>query len=133
MNIDLFNSTKLAAYFLWETTQYGNALELWYCAEDIASFMERFQVETEADVEAVLRQGKTDPGYIEFLRHVAFRIYIYTNREDADTNWFDAERLVCNVEWRRASVAIARIYRQGKQETGALAGVKSEAVREYYQ
>ena len=133
MNMDLFNSTKLAAYFLWEATGHDNALSLWYCAEDIASFLERYEIQSEGEIVSILRQGVTDPGYVHFIRHIAFRIFVYTNRDDAEANWFAAESLAANIEWRRASVDIARIYGESAKGSGALSGVKSDAVREYYQ
>jgi len=133
MNMDLFNNTKLAAYFLWETTRCENALSLWYCAEDIASFLERYEIKSEAEISSILRQGVTDPGYVHFMRHIAFRIFVYTNRDDADANWYAAETLAANIEWRRAAVEVARIYGECEKGSGTLNGVKSDAIREYYQ
>jgi len=131
--MELFNSTKLAAYFLWETTKHDNALSLWYCAEDIASFLERYEIKSEDEILSIVRQGVTDPGYIHFVRHIAFRIFVYTNRDDADANWYAAETLIANIEWRRASVDVARIYGESEKGSGELSGVKSDAIREYYQ
>ena len=133
MDKDLFNNTKLAAYFLWEATGYENALGLWFCAEDIGSFLERFHIETASAIEDILKRGKTDLGYIHFVRHIAFRIFIYTNCEDSERNWYDAEALVRNSEWQQAITTLARIYRDSKHDASVLSGVKSEAVREYYQ
>jgi len=133
MDAALFNSTKQAAYFLWETTGHDNALALWFCAEDIAGFLERFHIETAAAIEDIQQRGKTDQGYVHFLRHIAFRIFIYTNREDMARNWYDAEALVQNGEWRQAITALACLYRKNKTNPPSLADIKCEAVRMYYQ
>jgi len=131
-NMELFNSTKLAAYFLWEATKCENALGLWHCAEEISSFLERSRIDSPAEIASILQRGKMDQGYIYFVRHIAFRIYLYTAREDALANWYDAERLVADANWQQAAVALALLYRGSKANGDALADVKSDAVRAYY-
>ena len=132
MNVELFDNTKLAAYFVWEVTGCANALALWYCAEDTAGLLERMGVRTAAQIDAIVRLGQADPGYVSFLRHIAFRLYIYTGCADAAANWYAAERLAANTEWRRAMAAMAGLLHASRETGVAIPGIKLEAVRAYY-
>jgi hypothetical protein len=114
MNEKLFNNTKLCAYFLWEYTNAENTLILWYCSEDMASFLEQHDYLTPDKIMAVLRLGVYDLGYINFVRHIAYRIYQYTNNSDSIANWFAAEHLISNYEWRVAITEMASIYASEK-------------------
>jgi hypothetical protein len=107
MNTKLFEHTKLASYFLWEYTHYDNALKLWHCAQDMAGYMKRAGITSHTDIEAIKNKGTHDPAYVSFVRHIAFRIYIYTNNDDALANWYSAEKLLNNYEWCVAAAGIA--------------------------
>jgi hypothetical protein len=128
----LFEHTKVVSYFLWEYTGCDRALELWYCAEDIACYFEQMGILSADRVTAVKQLGVYDPAYIHFLRHVAFRIYIYTGQPDANTNWFITERLLVNPEWVAALVGMASIYKSEKTNEDFIRGVRSDNVRAYY-
>ena len=129
----LFENTKLAAYFLWEHTRLDNTLMLWYCAEDIACFLERSDILSSRRLEAVLSLDVYDLGYIEFVRHIAYRIYVYTGNCDALFNWFTAERLLGNGEWRQALICMASIYNKQKAVAGGLSSVHSGHVKNFYE
>jgi hypothetical protein len=132
MDNSLFEHTKVVSYFLWEYTGCDHALELWYCAEDIACYFEQMGILSDQRVAAVRQLGVYDPAYIHFLRHVAFRIYIYTNQPEPNTNWFIAELLLNNREWVTALVGMATIYKNEKTNQDFIRGVRSENVRAYY-
>lgn len=132
MNDALFENTKLAAYFLWEVTGCSNAMDLWYCAEDMACYFEREGILDETRVNSVMQLDVCDPGYIFFLRHVAYRIYIYTNRPSAPVNWYDAEKLLANGEWVRALTDMATIYRNEMTNNSLMNELRSDNVRAYY-
>ena len=128
----LFDNTKMAAYFLWEHTGCENALDLWLCAEDMACFFEQTDILGMTQIEIILRLGKYDPGYVNFMQHVAFRIYQYTGCSDELRNWFSAERLLTNTEWSRALTQMAAIYRSEKKNQNIMNDVRSENVRAFY-
>ena len=127
-NID---NTKVAAYFLWEVTGSESALGLWHCAEDIASWLERNEFLSVGDVRDVLRMQQESHEYILFVRKIAFRLFIYTGRDDTEANWYDAERLLYNSEWLHAVTSLAILYSQNKGDARGL-GIKNETVRDYY-
>ena len=129
---NLFESTKLAAYFLWQETRHENALDLWYCAEDIAWFLERHHMTDLQSLMEMRKKHKRDLGYIEFMRHIAYRVHIFTNEEDSLTNWYAGERLLANPEWCQAIVQVAVAYGRSKDNPEALNDVRSERVRSYY-
>ena len=124
----LLKNTKVAAYFIWERTSSDNAMALWCCAEDIASFFERRGLLDAGSVAEITGLDKLDPEYVAFVRHVAFRLFIYTNRTDELTNWYDAEGLLNNAEWVAAVAAAACEYARGSDGRG----IRNEAIREYY-
>ena len=131
MNQELFEATKIAAYTIWERTKCQNALALWYCSEDIANYLERSGILSDDGIKAILQKDKYDRAYIEFMQHIAYRLYIYTNREDELENWFDAEKLSQNDEWLAASLNMAQMFSENKENVKNL-GIKCEAVRDYY-
>ena len=132
MNDDLLRSTRIVSYFLWEHTGSDRALGLWYCAEDLACYFEQMGILDVEKVDEFRKLGVNDPSYVHFMRHIAFRIYLYTGCDDADTNWYTAERLVKINEWATALVETARIYRNGKADRDFIAGFRSENVRAFY-
>jgi len=129
MNEQLFEHTKVTAYFLWEYTQSDNALGLWTCAEDIANHLEVTDVFSPARIEEIAAKGTYSFEYIGFIRHIAFRIHVYTGQEHAETNWFAAEKLVGNREWCDSVTKIAKIYFENKSNFVSLTGVRSEQVK----
>lgn len=126
-------NTKLAAYFLWEYTGADDTLNLWYCAEDMACFLERQGILGGGRLEAILALGVRDPGYIQFVRHIAFRVYIYTGNSDALFNWLTAERLLGNGEWRQAVLYMAKTYNAQKTVAGGLSCIHSGYVKNIYE
>jgi len=130
MSAQLFDCTKVTAYFLWEYTHCDNALGLWTCAEDIANFMEFADIFTPESIRDIQAKGLYSYEYIDFMRNIAFRIHVYSGQDHAETNWFTAERLVGNDEWCRSVTDIARIYYDNKSNFEALSGVRSEQVRQ---
>jgi len=133
MNDDLFENTKVAAYFLWEYTECPGALGLWYCAEDLAAYFERKNYHLPADVYSILRENVYDIRRVAFVRHIAYRIHVYTNNPNKLDNWFAAERLLNNGEWISSVCAIARVYHENKEDFSKLTGVRSEYVKQRYQ
>jgi hypothetical protein len=127
MNGGLYENTKVAAYFLWEQTQCESALDLWYCAEDIACYFDRKGIFTVSQVDDIKRLGVYNMDYVSFVRHLAFRIYIYTNRIDSETNWYAAERLLAVNEWIHALVCMAKMYHDDMTDD-----VRSENIKAYY-
>jgi hypothetical protein len=132
LNQSLFENTKLAAYFLWERTKSENTLNLWNCAEDIACFLEQSDMLAPEKVAGILSIGKYDLRYIQFVRHIAYRIYIYTGHESSVSNWYDAEALLENSEWRGALAKMAQIYNQEKHNVNGLVEVHSGMIKSFY-
>jgi hypothetical protein len=133
METSLLESTKTAAYFLWETTKCDNTLELWNCAEDIACFLEQSDMLAPDRIIAVLDLGVYELGYIHFIRHIAYRIYIYTGENDSLRNWYGAEALVRNVEWRLAITRMAQIYNRDKYKADGLSAIHSGHIKSFYE
>ena len=133
MSDALFENTKLASYFLWEYTQGENALGLWVCAEDIAYYLEVAGIFTPRQIGEIKERGVYSAEYIVFVRHIAFRIYIYTGRSEADANWFAAERLLANGEWCLAITQIAKIFSENNKNFELLTGIRSEKVKQRQQ
>jgi len=132
MNDILFENTKIAAYFLWEATGCGNALGLWTCAEDIGSGLEARGVLSPDKMNAITDMGLYSSEYIGLIRHIAFKIFVYTGQRDQEANWFIAEALARSYEWRESITHIARIYSENKSNFMALSGVRSSQVRQNY-
>jgi hypothetical protein len=127
---ELFDHTKLAAYYLWEYTGSENALNLWYCAEDIACFLDQSNVLESGLADGILKQGVYSEMYIWFVRHIAFRLYIYTNNPDDKHNWYTAEHLLNDAAWVENITMMANILREGRG--GMALGIRSDEVRAYY-
>lgn len=111
----LWEDTKTAAYLLWEGTQSQNALGLWYCAEDIAYFLETKDVLSIASLENVLALPCYDITYVCFVRNIAFRIFYATGQDDPIANWYQAERLLQNREWKNAVISMAQAFHEAKK------------------
>ncbi len=132
MNEALVESIKNAAYFQWEQTQFPLALSQWYCAEDIACFLEEMGILCEDDIISVLSNDKVDLGYVEFVRHIAFRFYVYSGENQQETNWYDAEKILHNSEWRKSITAVASIFRRDCDTPNLLHSIRLEKVKAHY-
>ncbi len=130
--MDLMDWTKIAAYFLWEYTAYDNPLTLWYCVEDMACCLESRNITTAAALDEIKKRGVYDFGYVEFVRKIAFRIYIYTNREDSLANWFAAEKLINNGEWCHAIINVASTYAKEKESPDFISKLRSDQAKKHY-
>lgn len=108
MDKNVFESTKLVAYFLWEYTNCDNALSLWQCSENIAQYFKSENFFRAQDVSDIINSPKESSSYINFIRQIAFRIFIYTQNNDDKANWFSAEKLIFNCECLLAILNVAR-------------------------
>ena len=129
---DLFECTKLAAYYLWEQTDCDQALHLWYCAEDIACFFEQSDILNLEALNIIINQETKEDSYIWFVRHIAFRLYVFTNIKDEFINWYAAERLLKSHGWIENALNMAMIMRFNKDKGIAMDGVRSDNVRAFY-
>jgi hypothetical protein len=123
----------MAAFYLWEYTGCGNMLALWYCAEDIASFFERCQYFNDSVLQDVLSLNHMEREYKAFIRHIAYRLHLYTDVRDDRYNWYVAEKLVGNREWREAIIFLAagmHALREGHPPKDFQ--LHSPAVKDYY-
>ena len=107
MDKEIFESTKLAAYFLWEYTNCDNALSSWQCAENIAQYFKNENLFCSESIFSVIRLPKNNFSYINFIRQIAFRIFIYTKNNDDKANWYAAEKLIFNREFLLAVLNVA--------------------------
>lgn len=123
--------TKLAAFYIWEQTKCPDTLALWYCAEDIASFFERCHIYGKEDLDGLLSINKNDREYKTFLRHISYRLHLYTGIQDDCYNWYATERLLENNDWREAIIFLAgsmKSLRDGESDFS----IKSPSVKSYY-
>lgn len=124
----LSESTKNAAYLLWEATGYKNALDLWYCAEDIAFYFEENDIISMAALEQVLLKGSKDKEYISFIKQISYRIYESTKNNDHILNWFLVEGLLSNYEWCSSIVNMAYIFRS-LRESKKKSSIRTEWIK----
>jgi hypothetical protein len=111
-NNNLYERTKLAAYYLWDETGCDRALELWYCAEDAACFLEQSNITDSVTVYGITKLGRLSEAYIWFVRNIAFRLYVYTGETDELRNWYTAERLIGSEAWVGAVTGMAGLLRE---------------------
>lgn len=123
----LMESTKVASYLLWEKTKHGNALNLWYCCESIALYLEKRGITTMVALEEIIYRNKKDREYTAFVKNISYRIYACTKEADHLSNWFISEVLLVDYEWCRAIVNMAYIFRAIREGKGE-ATVRSEFV-----
>ncbi|MDR1705872.1 MAG: hypothetical protein LBS19_14485, partial [Clostridiales bacterium] len=57
---NMMENTKMASFFLWECSGHQNTLSLWYCTEDIASFLDRCGNYREEELTDILRLSRSD-------------------------------------------------------------------------
>jgi hypothetical protein len=107
-NAEIAERTKLAAYYLFQYTGYENTLALWYCAEDIASFFARCGLLTDESVARVISSDRDGREYKSFVRHISYRLHLYTGILDDVYNWHTAEHLLASREWRGAIIFLAQ-------------------------
>ncbi|MDR1705881.1 MAG: hypothetical protein LBS19_14530 [Clostridiales bacterium] len=129
---NMMESTKLAAFFLWEYSGHQNTLALWYCTEDIASFLDRSGAHCEDKMLEILRLNCNDREYRAFMRHLAYRIHVYTGVADDGFNWYAAERLLRNGEWRQAICRLACGLRSLREGADPNYKILSPLVKNYY-
>ena len=132
MKEKLYDCINLASYFIWEYGQSENALGLWCCAEDIANYFEQKNILSEEKLCEIIALGKGNEKYISFLKDISYKIYSYSGNIDHIKNWFLAERLIQNGEWREAVIEAANIYRNMKGDDGIIKTIRSDLVRKYY-
>lgn len=133
MNDGIFEHKRTVSYFIWDYTRHENALASWYCAEDMAYCMERLGVAGHEDFAAVLRLRRDNPAYIDFIRNIAFRIFIYTGCDDETKNWFIAERLTLNGEWLGALLELIHDFREIRMGGGdPTLEIQSDMIRNFY-
>jgi hypothetical protein len=108
-------------------------LDLWYCAEDIACFLEQSDILTIWHLETILSLDVNDLGYIQFMRHISYRIHVYTKNNNSVFNWLTAEGLLRNKEWRQALIGMASYFNKHKKMAGGLSCVHSEQVKKIYE
>ncbi len=131
MKGELFNSIKILSYFLWEYTQYDNALRLWCCAEDIVCFLSENDIITKEDFMNVISLDKREDMYKDFIRNIAYKIFCYTNNSSNDRNWFIAEKFVRNYECIEACVNAAGIFAGVRKNDDIYKSIRSENARGY--
>lgn len=138
MNGELDERTKIAAFYISEYTGCGDSEAVWHCAEDIACFFERCGILTVESLYNVLLLNKNSREYRGFIRQLAYRLHTHTGTHGSDdgaANWYAAEKLIENHEWRNAVLHMCNYYaRLAAGGTGAYAGeiIRSGKVREYY-
>jgi hypothetical protein len=130
MEKNWFESTKIVAYFLWEHSGYDNALDLWYAAEDIACFFEQANILDTEMVDSIVGLGIASGGYIWFVRHIAYRLHLYTQTTDELINWFLAERLIAIPAWIESLTDMAALLRTDADD--AVGQLRSDIVRSVY-
>ena len=125
-----FESTQLAAYHLWEYTNHDNALDLWHCAEDISCYLEQANVLDESMMQSIKCLGKGSEGYIWFVRHVAYRLHLYSRNHDDLANWYIAEKLIEDLSWTKSITEMAFMLR--KDSGRAMGQLRSEQIKNFY-
>lgn len=134
MNTDLYDASKVASYFIWDITRHACALDHWYCAEDIACYFEVLGIRNLDDALSFLKKDKDDVEYVDFLRNISYRIFLYTRNDDSLFNWYAAEKLTHTTEWLIAVSKIAEIFHRLRFVNNADGeiGIQSELIRRFY-
>ncbi|MCL2399417.1 MAG: hypothetical protein FWC91_06715 [Defluviitaleaceae bacterium] len=130
MDCDWFECTKIVAYYLWENTKCDNALSLWHCAEDIASFFVHANITEAKMINSIQGLGVGSEGYAWFVRNIAYRLHLYTHNTDELNNWFLAEELLASVDWVQSLTAMASMLRAADES--AIRQVRSDTIRNLY-
>ena len=115
INNILSYNTQIASYLLWEKTKNSSncsALSSWYCCEDIAFYFKENKIISLIKLKEISNKEKSNIDYINFIRNISYRIYIFTNNNNSKYNWYIAESLLENYEWCRTMVNIAYIYNE---------------------
>lgn len=132
MNSLIFENTRIAAYYLWEFASGTSASKLWACAEDFASYLERRDICDIEGIYDILKRGKSDICYINFVRNLSYRLYLYTEDSNQISNWYAAEKLLSNNEWCYSIAAVAHALRNARFNADELSCIRSELVKRYY-
>ena len=107
------DNMKRAAYLIWEVIEHDNALAVWRCAECMSVMLERIGVHSSFELERVVKRGIYHQEYIEFVRKIAYLLYLHTGNDDLK-NWYGAEKLIQNAEWRAVMSELACECRKRK-------------------
>ncbi|MDR2938976.1 MAG: hypothetical protein LBV08_01505, partial [Clostridiales bacterium] len=99
---------------------------------DIGCYFERYDITSILEFEKLSNLQEIDVEYINLIRNIAFRVYIYTNTKDMMTNWLVAENLAKNYEWVEAITIAANFYKKTKMNNNFIDNVRSETVKKYY-
>ncbi len=127
-----FDATRICAYFLWEYTQFDSAMSHWFCVEDIACFFEERGIFDLVALDYYIDRNKHDVVYINFIRNLAYRIFVFTGNNDSFKNWMIAERLVNNMEWNESITGIAKTFNLRKSQSEFVQGLRLTKVKDYY-
>ena len=131
MENEWFERTKVVAYYLWECSDADDALSLWYAAEDIASFFEQSNILDVRMVDGIKQMGHGSEGYVWFVRHIAYRMYIHTNNPNDLDNWFLSERVLEISDWIENVIAMAEML--SRDSENAAQHVRSDSIRSFYE
>ncbi len=107
MNNEVFGATKLIAYFLWEYTGNENTIMMWRCAESIYHFIKNQDFHTHDEIKNIIYLPRQSAEYKNFVRNIAYRIFLFTRNNDAKANWFCAEKIIFNTECLSAMTKIS--------------------------
>jgi len=126
--------TKLAAFHIWQHTGCEDTLSLWYLAEDIAGYLEHHGLLGETALAQKASLPADSAEYIDFIRQIAYRLYIYIGINDETYNWHITERLLSNAEWCHAVLMIAAALHALRDMPAHMSGYQpySPAIRELY-
>lgn len=130
MKEELFKDIKIVAYFLWEYTKFENALKLWCCSEDIAYYLSYRDFTSFKKIKSVIESEKTYYDYVEFIRNIAYRIYLYTANKKSEENWYAAEKLFSNLECVYAITDAARIFKYEFPNSDMIKIIRSQHVKD---
>lgn len=107
MDARVFNNQKLIAYFLWEYTKHENSISLWHCAKSIAKYFCEKNIFDNNSLEKIIYLPKDKTKYIDFIRNISYRIFLFDKNHDNNLNWFAAEKIIFNAESRFAILKLA--------------------------
>lgn len=109
MNNQIFDATKLIAYFLWEYTGNKNTIMMWRCAESICQYVKNQGLCSHNKLQEIIRLPRQNDIYKNFVRGIAYRIFLFTENSNEKTNWFCAEKIIFNMECLLAIIKVSSI------------------------
>ncbi|MDR1209781.1 MAG: hypothetical protein LBK41_05650 [Clostridiales bacterium] len=129
MNAEIFDNARACAYKLWVLTGHDSAAELWSMAEDYAYTLEEQGITESGRIEEIAAMGAGSPVYVHFIRNLAYRLSTCSGRHDAVSNWYAAERLTADSEWRESAAALASAFKRAKGGAELLTPIRNDRVR----